>query len=216
MGLKEPGLRGSLRNVSVGITALPDSDLTQYQITDPDDNLTVIDSESFDSRVPNSPNDESRLYQTFDDKFSLNWTFTFENITSSNESDSFIFGFATDADSTFTNLSNFVGLRYVDVSGEDDQGFETFTDDDSLGSPYDTFVQVDTGQSVTVSIDFDVESGDMTAEIIDSGTVIGTDSVTFDGSLNWIHHYPYIGGNGSFGDPGQHDVDINDHQFNSL
>ena len=30
MGLKEPGLRGSLRNVSVGIRAIPDSAISQY------------------------------------------------------------------------------------------------------------------------------------------------------------------------------------------
>ena len=37
MGLKESGLRGSLRNVSVGIDAIPDSDIYQYDASDKTD-----------------------------------------------------------------------------------------------------------------------------------------------------------------------------------
>ena len=44
MGLKESGLRGSLRNVSVSIDAIPDSVVTQYEFEDDSDTSTAIDS----------------------------------------------------------------------------------------------------------------------------------------------------------------------------
>ena len=46
MALKEPGLRGSLRNVSVGIGAIPDFVESQYQFEDETDTTTAIDAVS--------------------------------------------------------------------------------------------------------------------------------------------------------------------------
>ena len=44
MGLKEPGLRGSLRNVSVGIDAIPDSAIAHYKLAEEDNgDVTIID-----------------------------------------------------------------------------------------------------------------------------------------------------------------------------
>ena len=45
MGLKESGLRGSLRNVSVGIDAIPDSVVSRWQFNDDSDTSIAIDSE---------------------------------------------------------------------------------------------------------------------------------------------------------------------------
>lgn len=44
MGFKEGGLRGSLRNVSVGATEIPDSVVTQYRYEDDSDTTVAIDS----------------------------------------------------------------------------------------------------------------------------------------------------------------------------
>ena len=44
MGLKEPGLRGSLRSVSTGVSAIPDSVLAQFDATQDDQSLGSITS----------------------------------------------------------------------------------------------------------------------------------------------------------------------------
>ena len=59
MGLKEPGLRGSLRNVSVGIDAIPDSVETQYEYEDDSDSAVAIDSIGSNDADINGPTYDS-------------------------------------------------------------------------------------------------------------------------------------------------------------
>ena len=199
--------------VDVG-SEIPDSDLTQYSLTDPDDRITVTSETAYEARMPDGANEESRLYANrpltdFPDTF--RWEFDFEVLArSSSDGERVYFGWDTQSDLTNTNSNNFLGLWY---RGDDVDEIAVVADDGSQGT---VASNLDTNTVYTIQTDIDVISEDVTVRVIEDGSQLGEASSSFSGADNLDWHYPHQAFNIGFSSPGNLDYDLTNNRFESI
>ena len=224
MGLKESGLRGSLRNVSVGIDAIPDSDLTQYSSTgDAYSEITETSVEAFFSDGANSTDRLYRDYSELDDEelsFKIVYEITIDGDTDGG-SDFQMFSLWSDTeDGTATDGQN-IGVGFRPYSS--DERFCGICIDGERGDavridPIPDEMPLESGDvetyEVTIEFDFEEMQVDLTVENLETDYV-GTDSRSIpDEDYEYI--YAHAGGDQGLSSPGEGDYDVNSWIFESL
>ena len=206
MGLKEPGLRGSLRNVSVGIRAIPD-DLTDYTLTDPDGRISVTSSDSYEARLADGSNDVSRLFTSYSIE-DITLSFDVEVLSASNGAQSVI-GWSTTEDATLSSMSDFVGLKIYNSDSSEtnpENGFKAVNSTDVGIIGVEGFAEYSI--NTTYTIEFNINGNELTITVSDSEGLVGSDTVSFDAELDWSHIYAQASADAGFSSPGDMDYDL--------
>ena len=201
------------RSISDGsiISSIPDSDLTQYEVTDPDNRITINDSDSYDARLSDGANDVSRVYKNVKLE-SLTYTFDIVRLSAvSNEGETTVFGWESQEDVVFDDVNAFIGCEIVNDEIRVTQQGNNVTD---INTQVTTITENDERQIV---LDYDTENTDLTLTVYDGdNNELGSESISYDDSPDHDFHYAHMAFGRSFTIPGELDFDVTNHKFEPL
>jgi len=205
---------------AVEVSAIPDSDLTQYSLTDPDGRISVVGSESYEARMPNGTNEVARLYtaETLSDYSRILLSFSFEILSYSTSAQLPMMAWTDTEDAVYSDTNRFVGMD-IGSNGSTTPSVNPRTKSDSdtgNGSAARLrTVGLDLNTIYDVEMDFDLSTDDLTVTVFESGSQIGSDTVTIpSGSYEWLYAAQSL--DGGFSAEGEIDIDVSNYSFEAL
>ena len=168
------------------IIAIPDN-LTEYELTDPDGRISVIDANSYSADFEGGRNDSGRLFTDYDFE-SVDFEFDVTVNSSDNQGRTYI-GFSDTEDVDYFDMSNFVGLMIGDDDGTISFEGVSGVSSETIGDFEGVFATTSTEQSNSVKFSLD-ETGSLTLTVTDSDdNEIGSDTITFDDTVEFAYLY---------------------------
>ena len=197
--------------MSVAEDDIPDSDLTQYSLTDSNDRISVTSSDSYDG-TDITANDEFRLYDSVDIDDDLNRILDFNVLAGTDDGELYYVGFGDSADEDRESIDNFAGV-YIENS--DGEGVVVGINFREGSPPQDNIVVTGLDREVEYTIEqrFDFESNEIIVEVFNpdgNSEGEGTEPIP---DVDWSHDYAAMGANAGFSDPGEMDIQVSNYRF---
>ena len=205
----------ALNNVTTGFpkSVIPDSDLTQYTLTDPDGRISNIIESSYDANLQEGANDVSRLYRQIDPT-SYRWVFDITVLNDEVAGEQAAFGWSTEDNEVFVNVSTFIGIRVLTDGG--DRLFDICDADASPTSRDEMIANYSVNTTYTIQLDFNLDGGELTATVFNGESEEGSATRSFDQNLQWEYNYAHMAAGADFSGPGSLEYDFENNQTSSL
>lgn len=193
---------------------IPDSDLTQYSLTDPDGRITVVDSSTYEARLPNGTNESARLYKniSLSNYSHLVYSYDFEMLSHTKNAHYHIGAWSDTEDTTDGTNQTAVGGTVGSIDGN--LAFGTLLRD---GSTYDRTIisNINEDTEYHVDIEYDLGTDTLTVTLSQGGSQIGQETETIpSASYNW--HYAGQSRSAGFSNEGSMDVDVRNVSFEAV
>jgi len=206
---------------SAVFSAIPDSDLTQYTVTQLDAASLSVSSASAYSVGDIGANDRDRIYKQYAGKLSpFRISFTLDVTSATADNAHFHIGIATNADETFQTASDWVGLHTHDAGDASIFSGNDFASRVGAGKDYDDveeiFASYVEGTPSNIEMDFDINVGEATLRVTSSSGSTGNSTVSFDETKEWDTVYALMGSERNFGGSGAIDATVTNWAFESL
>jgi hypothetical protein len=221
-GVFDPQSQGSYtldingQQISIEVTSvrnIPDADLTKYSLTDPDNRISVINSQKYEARMPNGTNEVTRLFKNIklDDYSPIIYAFNFE-VLNHNSFAQYQITWSNKKDSTAKTNQKSVG---VNIGSRNSQFAFSIIRQNGSTKNRKKLANLTENQNYYVEIKYNLDVYVLTVTLYKNQSQIAQKTETIpNANYNW--HYTSQSVNGGFNTEGSIDIDVKNVDFKEV